>query len=157
MKLEPGHWLVKSEPTSYSIDDLKKDKKTPWTGVRNYTARNFMRDGMRPGDPVLFYHSSCPVPGVYGVAKVASEAYPDPTQFDSKSPYYDPKATKEKPIWYLVDMSFVTKLKESVTLEQMKKDARLKNMTLLQRGNRLSIIIVKPTDFENIVRTRFHE
>ncbi|MDB5265936.1 MAG: hypothetical protein JWM39_649 [Parcubacteria group bacterium] len=150
MKPEPGHWLVKSEPTSYSIDNLKKDKKTPWTGVRNYTARNFMRDGMRPGDPVLFYHSSCPVPGVYGVAKVASEAYPDPTQFDPKSPYYDPKATKEKPIWFLVDIAFVKKLAQPIRLEQIKKDMRLKDMTLLQRGNRLSVMSVNLSEFRVI-------
>lgn len=145
------YWLVKSEPSGYSIDDLQKDKKTAWTGVRNYTARNFMRDGMQPGDPVLFYHSSCPVPGVYGVAKVASKAYPDPTQFDPKSPYYDPKATKEKPIWYLVDIAFVKKLKEPVILEQMKQDARLKDMTLLQRGNRLSVMGVEKTEFNLVL------
>ncbi len=147
---EQRHWLVKSEPTSYSIDDLKKDKKTPWTGVRNYTARNFMRDSMQPGDPVLFYHSSCPVPGVYGIAKVASAAYPDPTQFDSNSPYYDPKATKEKPIWYLVDIAFVKKLAKPVTLEQMKQDPHLKNMTLLQRGNRLSVLEINQEEFKFI-------
>ena len=150
MKSEQRYWLMKSEPSSYSIDDLQKDKKTAWTGVRNYTARNFMRDGMQPGDPVLFYHSSCPVPGVYGLAKVASKAYPDPTQFDPKSPYYDPKATKEKPIWYLVNIAFVKKLKEPVTLEQMKQDARLKDMTLLQRGNRLSVMPIKYQEFARI-------
>lgn len=123
---EIRHWLIKSEPTSYSIDDLKREQKTPWTGVRNYTARNFMRDSMQPGDPVLFYHSSCPVPGVYGIARVASAPYADPTQFDPKSHYYDPKATKEKPIWYLVDIAFVKKLAEPVTLEQMKRDPSLK-------------------------------
>lgn len=142
-----NHWLVKSEPSSYSIDGLQKDKKTAWTGVRNYTARNFMRDGMQPGDPVLFYHSSCPVPGVYGLAKVASAPYPDPTQFDQNSPYYDPKATKAKPIWYLVDIAFVQKLKEPVTLEQMKQDPRLKDMTLLKRGNRLSVMGVLEKEY----------
>lgn len=144
----PQYWLIKSEPSSYSIDDLKKDKKTAWTGVRNYTARNFMRDGMQLGDPVLFYHSSCPVPGVYGVAKVASKAYPDPTQFDLSSNYYDPKATKEKPTWYLVDIAFVKKLKEPVTLEDMKKDKRLAGMTLLQTGNRLSVMGVSKEEFK---------
>ncbi|MDB5266184.1 MAG: hypothetical protein JWM39_897 [Parcubacteria group bacterium] len=148
MEESPKYWLVKSEPSTYSIDDLKKDKKTAWTGVRNYTARNFMRDSMRPGDPVLFYHSSCPVPGVYGIAKVASKAYPDPTQFDPKSPYYDPKATKEKPIWYLVDIAFVKKLEQPVTLEQMKQDPRLKDMTLLQRGNRLSVMGLSKEEFD---------
>jgi predicted RNA-binding protein with PUA-like domain len=151
MKSEPRHWLIKSEPSSYSIDDLKKDKKTAWTGVRNYTARNFMRDGMQVGDPVLFYHSSCPVPGVYGLAKVASKAYPDPTQFDTKSPYYDAKATKEKPIWYLVDIGFVKKLKEPVTLEEMKNDTRLVDMELLRRGNRLSVMEIKRAEFEIVL------
>lgn len=147
MNAEPRHWLVKSEPTSYSIDDLKKDKKTPWTGVRNYTARNFMRDSMQPGDPVLFYHSSCPVPGVYGIAKVASASYPDPTQFDRSSRYYDPKATAEKPIWYVVDIAFVKKLAEPVTLEQMKQDPRLKDMELLRKGNRLSVMLLSRKNF----------
>ncbi|KND51041.1 MAG: RNA-binding protein [Parcubacteria bacterium C7867-007] len=147
MKSESRYWLVKSEPSSYSIDDLKVDKKTSWTGVRNYTARNFMRDAMKQGDPVLFYHSSCPVPGVYGIAKVVSKSYPDPTQFDPASPYYDPKATEEKPIWYLVDIGFVAKLKDPVTLDAMKKDKRLQNMTLLQRGNRLSVMEVRANEF----------
>lgn len=151
MKSEPRHWLVKSEPSSYSIDDLKKDKKTAWTGVRNYTARNFMRDGMQVGDPVLFYHSSCPVPGVYGIAKVVSKAYPDPTQFDASSTYYDPKATKEKPIWYLVDIGFVKKLKEPVTLEEMKKDTRLAGMEVLRRGNRLSVTSVQANEYQYFI------
>lgn len=150
MSASPKYWLVKSEPSSYSIDDLKKDNKTAWTGVRNYTARNFMRDGMQVGDPVLFYHSSCPVPGVYGVAKVVSKAYPDPTQSDPSSSYYDPKATKEKPSWYLVDIGFVKKLKEPVTLEEMKKDTRLAGMELLRRGNRLSVMKVAKEEFEAI-------
>ncbi|KND49737.1 MAG: RNA-binding protein [Parcubacteria bacterium C7867-008] len=148
MKSEPRYWLVKSEPSAYSIDDLKKDKKTPWTGIRNYTARNFMRDGMQIGDPVLFYHSSCPVPGVYGIAKVVSKAYADPTQFDSSSSYYDPKATKGKPIWYLVDIGFVEKIHEPITLEALKKDKRLTKMALLQRGNRLSVMSVEESEFK---------
>jgi predicted RNA-binding protein with PUA-like domain len=150
MKPAQKHWLVKSEPTSYSIDHLKKDKKTAWTGVRNYTARNFMRDGMQLGDPVLFYHSSCPVPGVYGVAKVASASYPDPTQFDPASPYYEPRATKEKPVWYLVDIAFVKKLDEPVTLEQIRNDPKLKDMEILKRGSRLSVTGVSKEDFAMI-------
>jgi len=151
----PNYWLIKSEPSSYSIDDLKREKKTAWTGVRNYTARNFMRDGMQPGDPVLFYHSSCPVPGVYGIAKVASKAYSDPTQFDPSSNYYDPKATKVKPIWYLVDIAFVKKLEEPVTLEEMKKDRRLAGMTLLQRGNRLSVMDIGSEEAKTISELSF--
>jgi predicted RNA-binding protein with PUA-like domain len=150
MKPAQKHWLVKSEPTSYSIDHLKKDKKTAWTGVRNYTARNFMRDGMQLGDPVLFYHSSCPVPGVYGVAKVASASYPDPTQFDPASPYYEPRATTEKPVWYLVDIAFVKKLDEPVTLEQIRNDPKLKDMEILKRGSRLSVTGVSKEDFAMI-------
>jgi predicted RNA-binding protein with PUA-like domain len=150
MKPAQKHWLVKSEPTSYSIDHLKKDKKTAWTGVRNYTARNFMRDGMQLGDPVLFYHSSCPVPGVYGVAKVASASYPDPTQFDPASSYYEPRATKEKPVWYLVDIAFVKKLDEPVTLEQIRNDPKLKDMEILKRGSRLSVTGVSKEDFAMI-------
>jgi predicted RNA-binding protein with PUA-like domain len=151
MKSAPRHWLVKSEPSSYSIDDLKKDKKTAWTGVRNYTARNFMRDQMQVGDPVLFYHSSCPVPGIYGIAKVASKPYPDPTQFDPKSPYYEPRAIKDKPVWFLVDIAFVKKLKEPVTLEGIKKRPELKDMELLRRGNRLSVMSVKMEEYIKLV------
>jgi predicted RNA-binding protein with PUA-like domain len=149
MKPAQKHWLVKSEPTSYSIDHLKKDKKTAWTGVRNYTARNFMRDGMQLGDPVLFYHSSCPVPGVYGVAKVASASYPDPTQFDPASPYYEPRATKDKPVWYLVDIAFVKKLDKPVTLEQIRANPELKDMEILKRGSRLSVTGVSEKQFKN--------
>jgi predicted RNA-binding protein with PUA-like domain len=149
MKPAQKHWLVKSEPTSYSIDHLKKDKKTAWTGVRNYTARNFMRDGMQLGDPVLFYHSSCPVPGVYGVAKVASAPYPDPTQFDPASPYYEPRATKDKPVWYLVDIAFVKKLDKPVTLEQIRANPELKDMEILKRGSRLSVTGVSEKQFKN--------
>lgn len=146
-----NHFLIKSEPSTYSIDDLKKDKKTPWTGIRNYVARNVMRDEMKPGDLVLFYHSSCEPPHVAGIAKVASEAYPDPTQFDSKSDYYDPKSTKEKPIWMLVDMAFVKKAKKILTLEEIKADPKLKEMILVQKkGQRLSVQPVTKKEFEYI-------
>src|SRR5687767_7421659 len=101
----PNYWLMKSEPDEFSFEDLAKapGKKTPWFGVRNYQARNYMRDHMKVGDGVLFYHSSCAVPGIYGLATVASKAYPDATQFDPKSPYYDPKSKREEPRWQLVD------------------------------------------------------
>lgn len=139
---------MKSEPESYSIDTLKADKKTAWTGVRNFQARNFMRDDMQVGDGVLFYHSSCKVPGVYGLAKVVSAPYPDPTQFDTKGHYYEPRATKEKPVWYLVDIAFVKKLKEPVTLSEIRSNTKLQSMTILKPGSRLSITPVSPEEFE---------
>ena len=108
------HWLMKSEPDEFSIDDLAKKKVEPWTGVRNYQARNFIRDGMQVGDGVLFYHSSCEVPGVAGIAEVASAPYPDPTQFDRKSDYYDAASKREEPRWYLVDVKFKRKLKRTI-------------------------------------------
>jgi predicted RNA-binding protein with PUA-like domain len=108
---------------------------------------------MQLGDPVLFYHSSCPVPGVYGVAKVASASYPDPTQFDPASPYYEPRATKEKPVWYLVDIAFVKKLAEPVTLEQIRNDPKLKDMEILKRGSRLSVTGVTEGEYKTISQT----
>lgn len=141
------HWLIKSEPTSYGIDHLQKDGQTPWTGVRNFQARNYMQQ-MQVGDPVLFYHSSCPVPGVYGLAKVASAPYPDPTQFDPTSNYYEPRATSEKPVWYLVDMQFVQKFTEPVTLTQIRENPKLKDMLIIQRGNRLSVTPVTAGEFD---------
>lgn len=143
---------MKSEPDVFSFDDLKNcpGGKEPWTGVRNYQARNFMRDEMKKGDLVLFYHSSCAVPGVAGVAKVVSAAYPDDTQFDPKSEYFDPKATAEKPRWFLVDVAFHKDLKNYVSLEELKKRKELSKMRLLQRGNRLSILPVAPEEFKII-------
>jgi predicted RNA-binding protein with PUA-like domain len=134
------YWLMKSEPDEASIDHLAHaPKKTlPWTGVRNYQARNFMRDQMQIGDGVLFYHSSCPEPGVAGIAKVASTAYPDPTQFDSKSPYFDPKSTQETPRWMLVDVEFVKKT-PLISLATLREHEALADMQVLARGNRLSI------------------
>lgn len=146
MKAEKKYWLMKSEPESYSIDTLKEDKVTVWSGVRNFQARNFIRE-MNPGDGVLFYHSSCKVPGVYGVAKVASLPYPDPTQYDSASHYYEPKATKEKSMWDVVDVAFVKKLKEPVTLSDMRADSKLRAMIVLQPGSRLSVTPVAPEHF----------
>ena len=134
------YWLMKSEPDEASIDHLARaPKKTlPWTGVRNYQARNFMRDGMQLGDGVLFYHSSCPQPGIAGIAKVSSAAYPDPTQFDSSSPYYDPKSSQDKPRWLLVDVHFVKKT-PLIPLATLRDHAELADMQVLARGNRLSI------------------
>lgn len=143
------YWLMKSEPDVFSFSDLKKrPKKTePWNGVRNYQARNFMRDEMQVGDLILFYHSSCEIPGVAGIAKVSSKPYPDVTQFDAKSEYFDPKATKEEPRWFLVDVTFEEDLKTLVSLEELKKHKELEGMRLLQRGNRLSILPVTREEF----------
>ena len=139
------YWLMKSEPDAFSIDDLARVKTEPWTGVRNYQARNFMRDGMKVGDGVLFYHSSCPEPGVVGVAQVATDAYPDPTQFQRKSPYFDAASSPENPRWMLVDVTFQRKLARTVTLDEMKLQPRLEDFALLRRGNRLSILpVTKP-------------
>jgi len=136
------YWLMKSEPDVFSIDDLARVGVEPWTGVRNYQARNFMRDGMSEGDGVLFYHSSCAVPGVTGIARVASAAYPDPTQFERKGDYFDPKSTPENPRWMHVDVRFERKLARTITLAKLKAEPRLDGFALLQRGNRLSILPV---------------
>jgi len=140
-----AYWLMKSEPEECSIDDaLAAARSTvPWIGVRNFQARNFMREQMRIGDGVLFYHSSCAVPGIYGVAEVASEPYPDPTQFDPQSIYHDPASRPEKPRWYLVDVRANYKV-EPFSLAQMREAADLKDMVVLKRGNRLSITPVDP-------------
>ena len=139
-----AYWLMKSEPSVFGIDDLKaKPQRTSfWDGVRNYQARNFMRDGMKKGDKVFFYHSSCPEPGIVGIATVAREAYPDATAFDKKSPYYDPKSDPEKPIWMGVDVKFVRQFKRVIGLEELKQEPRLDGFTLLRRGNRLSVMPV---------------
>lgn len=143
---------MKSEPDVFSFDDLKKKKTEPWTGVRNYQARNFMRDDMRPGDLIFFYHSSCEVPGIAGLASVASAPYPDPTQFDKKSEYFDPKATRENPRWFLVDVKFEKNLPRLMPLEELKKEKDLSEMRLLQKGNRLSILPVTSEEFDFILK-----
>ena len=137
------HWLMKSEPEDFSIDDLQRVGTEPWTGVRNYQARNFMRQ-MQPGDGVLFYHSSTDVPGIYGIAEVAGTPYPDPTQFQKKSKYYDAKATQEQPRWDLVDVKFVRKLAAGIPLDEIRKHAdRLgEDFALIRRGTRLSVLPV---------------
>ena len=146
-------WLMKSEPGSYSIDDLARDGKTHWEGVRNYQARNFMRDGMKVGDGVLFYHSNTQVPGIVGLATVASEAYPDPTQFDPKSDYHDPTATRENPRWLLVDVKFDRKLKRPIALEEIKQQAEAlgEGFPLIARGNRLSILPVTAAQWKHLL------
>jgi predicted RNA-binding protein with PUA-like domain len=152
-RLRMRYWLMKSEPDVFSIDDLAKKQREPWTGVRNYQARNHMRDGMKVGDRILFYHSSCAVPGVAGLASVASEPYPDPTQFDRKSDYYDPKSTREEPRWQLVDVAFERKLDRVVPLEELKQHAdALEGFTLLARGNRLSVFPVEKKHYDFVVK-----
>ena len=145
------YWLVKSEPESYSIDDLRRDRRTAWTGVRNYQARNLMRDRMRVGDPVLFYHSSTEPPGVVGLARVASPPYPDATARDPNSEYYDEKATEEEPRWFLVDIEFVEAFPRMVTLAEIRDDAALAGMPLVNRS-RLSVQPVERAEFERIRR-----
>ena len=146
-----NHWLIKSEPEAFSIDDLKRNKQEPWDGVRNYQARNFMRDGMRPGDKVFFYHSNCAVPGIVGIAAVATDAYPDPSQFDPKSNYFDPGSSRDNPRWMLVDVKFVKKLKRTISLDEMKNDPALDGMPLLRKGNRLSVMPVDAAHWKYIL------
>ena len=145
------YWLLKSEPDECSIDDVlaAPGHITPWSGVRNYQARNFMRDQMKVGDGVLFYHSSCPEPGIAGIAEVASPAYPDKTQFDRKSDYYDKDSKKEAPRWYNVDVRALRKTR-LVSLEEMRKQKALAKMVTLRPGNRLSITPVTEAEWKHI-------
>jgi len=147
-----NYWLMKSEPDECSIDDLANapGQTVPWVGVRNYQARNFMRDAMQRGDGVLFYHSSCPEPGIAGFAEVASSAYPDETQFDPASPYHDAKARREEPRWLHVDVKLVRKTR-LLPLPEMRSDPALATMRTLQPGNRLSITPVSPAEWKRIV------
>jgi len=149
-----NHWLMKSEPDVFGIDDLKaRPKQTePWDGVRNYQARNFMRDEMKVGDRILFYHSNCKPPGVVGIAEVASKPYPDPTQFDPDSKYFDPKSDPDDPRWILVDVKYVRHLKRPVPLQEIKDHAdALEGLQLIKRGNRLSVMPVAAEHFDYIV------
>ena len=143
-------WLVKTEPNVYSIDDLARDKITPWDGVRNYQARNYLND-MAIGDQVLVYHSNEEPVGVVGVAKVTKKAYPDPTQFDRSSQYFDPKASKDVPRWFSPNLKFDKKFKRVLPLSELRKESKLKDMVLLQRGSRLSVIPLKNVEFKHII------
>ncbi len=145
------YWLMKSEPDAFSIDDLKKVNVEPWDGIRNYQARNFMRDSMAVGDRVFFYHSSCKVPGIVGIMKVASKPYPDYTAFDPDAHYYDPKSDPENPTWMMVDVEFVQKLQQPITLRALKQYPELDGMRLLQKGNRLSIMPVDKAHWDFII------
>jgi predicted RNA-binding protein with PUA-like domain len=147
-------WLMKSEPDAFSITDLENrpDRIEPWNGVRNYQARNFMRDAMEIGDHAFFYHSNCDEPGIVGLMRIASRAYPDPTQFDRKSPYFDSKSTREEPRWMLVDVRFERHLNRVITLAELRKHARdLRGFKLLEPGNRLSILPVSPEHWNYIL------
>lgn len=148
-----AYWLMKSEPDECSIDDLAAalGRRLPWTGVRNYQARNYLRDAVRPGDGVLFYHSSCPQPGIAGLAEVASEPHPDETQFEPKSPYFDPKARRESPRWFGVDVRLVRKTR-LLTLAELRTAPELATMRILQRGNRLSITPVTAAEWDAVMR-----
>ncbi|MEZ5464799.1 MAG: EVE domain-containing protein [Lysobacteraceae bacterium] len=138
-----SNWLMKSEPEEFSIDDLKRVRREPWTGVRNYQARNFMRDDMKVGDTVLFYHSNCADPGVVGLARVASKPYDDPTQFDPESDYYDPKSDPDAARWQMVDIAYKRRFKQTVSLQTLKANAEaLGDFALTRRGNRLSVLPV---------------
>jgi len=145
-----NYWLMKSEPDEFSIDDLARKKTEPWSGVRNYQARNFLRE-MRKGDGVLFYHSSCDEPGVVGIAEVATAAHPDPTQFDPKSDYFDAKSARDEPRWSLVDVTFKRKLKRVIALNELKSREELNDLALIRPGNRLSVLPVSKAQWDFIL------
>jgi len=147
-----AYWLMKSEPDAYSIDDLERDGRNMWDGIRNYQARNMMRDEMRIGDEIFFYHSNCDEPGIVGIARVASEPYPDPTQFDRRSKYYDPKSKEDDPRWCLVDIEFVRKTRRNITLRELKETGGLDGLLLTRKGNRLSIMPIEKKHWDRILR-----
>lgn len=148
-----NYWLMKSEPKEFSIDDLaqRPGQIEPWDGVRNYQARNMMRDEMRVDDPVFFYHSNCEEPGIAGIARIAREAYPDPTAFDPENKHFDPKCRPDQPTWYLVDVAYVRKLKRTITLAELKECPELDGFPLIRRGNRLSVMPVSPEQWRYIL------
>ena len=147
-----GYWLMKSEPGDYSIDDLERDRREPWDGIRNYQARNLMRDQMQVGDRAFFYHSSCKVPAIVGIMKIVSEAYPDPTQFDRKSKHFDGKSSKDDPRWLLVDVEFQRKTKRPITLAELREQRGLDGFRLTKRGNRLSVFPVSKKHWDLILK-----
>ena len=147
------YWLMKSEPDAFGIDDLqtRPQQTEHWDGVRNYQARNMMRDEMKIGDQVFFYHSNCDEPGIVGIATVVREGYPDFTAFDPDNKHYDPKSNPDKPTWIMVDVQFVRKLRRTITLRELKLQTALSDLALLRRGNRLSIMPVTATQWEFIL------
>jgi predicted RNA-binding protein with PUA-like domain len=148
-------WLLKSEPDTFGVDQLARarGKRTSWEGVRNFQARNYLRDGLKKGDQAFFYHSSCAVPGIVGIVEVVREGYPDPTAFDPEDDHYDPKSTRSDPTWYTVDIRLVRRLQRVITLEELRGHAggKLKDLKLLQRGNRLSVLPVSDRDWRFIL------
>lgn len=149
--MEKRYWLMKSEPDVYSIDDLERDGSECWEGVRNYQARNFMRE-MAEGDLALFYHSNAKPPGVTGICRISRAAYPDDTQFDPKGKYYDPKSKKEDPRWSMVDVAFVEKFDEVVSLQALKDDPTLEGMKVIQKGSRLSVQPLEKAHFKRVLK-----
>jgi len=149
-----NYWLMKSEPDAYSLDDLANEpKKTEhWDGIRNYQARNFMRDDMKKGDLAFFYHSNCAEPGIVGIVEVVKEAYPDHTAWDKKAKYFDAKSSKDNPRWVMVDVKLKKRLKRNVTLREMKEKLPLKDMRLVAKGNRLSIMPVEKKEWDYILK-----
>ena len=149
-----SYWLMKSEPTTFSIEDLKKAHQhtSGWEGVRNYQARNFMRDKMQTGDLAFFYHSSCKIPGIVGIMKIVKAAYPDPSAWDPNSPYYDPKSSIENPRWVQVDVQFMREFSTILPLSAIKFLSELKDFVLIRPGNRLSIMPVSPHEWESILK-----
>jgi predicted RNA-binding protein with PUA-like domain len=144
-------WLMKSEPDVYSFEQLKNDRTTWWTGVRNYQARNFMMNQMKLGDTVLFYHSNAEPPGIAGLAKVTKLAQPDPTQFDKKSEYFDPKSKLDKPSWFCVEVGYFQDIKNYLPLQSLREDKKLAGLLLLQKGTRLSVLPVEKKHFDHII------
>ena len=142
---------MKSEPDAYSIDDLARDGREPWDGIRNYQARNMMRDDMKVGDEVFFYHSNCKEPGIVRIMKIASDPYPDPTQFDRKSNYFDAKSSKDNPRWLLRDVEFVRKLKRTITLAEIRETKGLDGLILTRKGNRLSIMPIEKKHWKKLL------
>lgn len=149
-----SYWLMKSEPEAFSIDDLqaRSDQTEPWDGVRNYQARNFMRDDMQEGDQVFFYHSNCAEPGIVGIMEVAGKSYPDPTAFDPQSKYVDTKSSPAQPRWFLVDVKYLRHTRRTITLAELKEHDPLENMPLVRKGNRLSIMPVTKEQWDYILR-----
>lgn len=149
-----NYWLIKSEPDVFSIDDLAKSKNQTiyWDGVRNYQARNFIRDEMKVGDKVIFYHSNAEPPAAVGICEIVKEAYPDFSAFDLASDHYDPKSKKDSPTWFMIDIKFIKKFSKPVSIGEIKSNKKLQKMNLIQRGNRLSVMPVTKDEFDEIVR-----
>lgn len=146
-----NHWLMKSEPGEFSIDDLQRKGREPWDGVRNYQARNMMRDRMKVGDPAFFYHSNCAEPGIVGIMRILTAGYPDNTAFDPHDPHYDPKSDPNNPRWYRVDVGFEQKFEHVLPLRELKQYPELQNLALCRKGNRLSVMPVSAAEWRFIL------